>query len=146
MRRGGVLVRVSVAKDGRFVLVPAEVVRGVFVLPSITPVEGLRKPAAGVALANGEVVTVLCIDEEGLSPSSQNERTTAVLCDLGGEPVAIVGRAVESSGLFEEARDGFVRAGETDAAILDVAALRREAEEAIWTARTAVLRSPEAAS
>ncbi|MRG94673.1 chemotaxis protein CheW [Polyangium spumosum] len=146
MRRGGVLVRVSAAKGGRFVLVPAEVVRSVFVLPAITPVEGLRAPAAGVALANGEVVTVLCLDEEGLSPSSQNEHTTAVVCDLGGEPVAIVGRAIEASGLFEEARAGVVRAGEAEAEILDVPALRREAEEAIWTARTAVLRSPQVTS
>ncbi len=146
MRRGGVLVRVSVPNRGRFVLVPAEVVRGVFVLPSITPVEGLRRPAAGVALANGEVVTVLCIDEEGLSPSSQNERTTAVLCDLGGEPVAIVGRAIEASGLFDETRPGFVRVGEVDAEVLDVAALRREAEEALWPARTGLLRSPAVAS
>ena len=146
MRRGGVLVRISVARGGRYVLVPAEVVRGVFVLPSITPVEGLRAPAAGVALANGEVVTVLCLDEEGLSPSSQNERTTAVVCDLGGEPVAIVGRAIEASGLFEESRAGYVRVGEADAEILDVAALRREAEDAMWAARAGQFRSPEVPS
>jgi len=133
VRRGGVLVKISVRTGSRFVLVPAEIVRSVVVLPQITPVEGLRPPAVGIALASGEVVTVLCLDEEGLSPHACNERTAAVMCDIGGEPVAIIGRALESSGLFEQTGEDVVRVNDEDeACILDVAALRRAAEEEIW--------------
>lgn len=136
MERGGVLVRISDRAKRRFVFVPAEVVRGVVVLPAVTAVEGLRPPAVGVALANGEVVPVLCLDAAGLSPSSRNERTTALLCDAEGKPVAIVGRAVEAAGVFVLSRDGFVRTGDEEAEIVDVPALYRSAEAAIWSERS----------
>jgi chemotaxis signal transduction protein len=107
------------------------------VLPAVTAVEGLRPPAAGIALANGEVVPVLCLDASGLSPSSRNERTTALLCDVQGKPVALVGRAVEATGMFAQERDGFVRAGDEEAEIVDVAAIYRSAEAAIGLERMA---------
>jgi len=135
--RGGVALRVSGRGTHELVLVPAEVVRSVVVLPSVTPVEGLRAPAVGVALAKGEVVTVLCLDEDGLGPSAQNERTSAVLCEVAGRPVAIAGRSIEASGLFEEAGPSAVRVGDKRAEIVDVEALYRRAEQAIWAERRA---------
>jgi chemotaxis signal transduction protein len=144
LQRGGVLLRVSDDGARSLVLVPADIVRSVVVLPSITPVEGLRAPAAGIALANGEVVTVLCLDEAGLRPSSRNERTSALLCDVGGRPVAITGRAIEAAGLFDEARPGAVRVGEALAEIVDVVEIYRSAESAIWAERGATLHEEEA--
>jgi hypothetical protein len=142
-RRGGIVVRVGDRARGRLFLVPEEVARGVVVLPSVTPVEGLRLPAAGLSLANGEVVTVLCLDPRGLSPSCRNERTIAVLCDGPGGHVALAGVVVEAAGLFDVDGPGKVRWGEEHADLVDVNELCAEAETALWAERTAALRLPE---
>jgi len=138
-----VLLRVSSRERSSLSLVPADVVRSVVVLSSITPVEGLRAPAVGIALAGGEVVTVFCLDDEGLPASCQNERTTALLCDVSGKLIAIASRTIEGSGLFEEVRPGHVRALETEAEVLDVAGVLRRAEEAIWATREGVMQREE---
>jgi hypothetical protein len=117
-------------------LVPEEVVRGVVMLPSITPVEGLLPPAAGVGLANGEVVVVLCLDQAGLSPSCRDARTIAVSCNVLGNHVALVGGTVVAAGLFELEGEGRVRFGDELADIADVMALYSEAEGALWADRT----------
>jgi hypothetical protein len=117
-------------------LVPEEVVRGVVMLPSITPVEGLLPPAAGVGLANGEVVVVLCLDRAVLSPSCRDERTIAVSCNVLGNHVALVGGTVVAAGLFELEGEGRVRFGDELADIADVMALYSEAEGALWADRT----------
>lgn len=118
------------------VLVPEEVVRGVVMLPSITPAEGLLPPAAGIGLANGEVVVVLCLDPAGLSVSCRDERTMAVSCNVLGNHVALVGGAVVAAGMFELEGEGRVRWGEELVDLVDVTALYAEAEAALWADRT----------
>lgn len=132
MRRGGVIVRIG---QGHL-LVPEEVVRGVVMLPSITPVEGLLPPAAGVGLANGEVVVVLCLDRAGLSASCRDERTIAVSCNILGNHVALVGGTVVAAGLFELAGEGRVLWGDELVDLADVTSLYAEAEAALWADRT----------
>jgi hypothetical protein len=118
--------------------VPEEVVRGVVMLPSITPVEGLLLLAAGIGLANGEVVVVLCLDPGGLSLSCRDERTIAVSCDVSGNHVALVGGAVVAAGMFELEGEGRVRWGDQLVDLVDVRALYAEAEAALWSDRTSL--------
>jgi hypothetical protein len=61
--RGGVLLRLGAgdAVDAGLGFVPAAVARRLTTLSSLTPVLGTRPPVAGIALADGTVVTVLRI-------------------------------------------------------------------------------------
>lgn len=138
MLRGGVLLRAKGRADRDLFFVPAEVVRRVVVLAAITPVEGLRPPAFGITLVNGEIVCVLCPSPAGPSLSSQNGRTTALLCDIAGKRAVIAAHRIEATGLFVEERKGFVRVLDEEAEIVDVEALYRSAEEAIWSERKAI--------
>jgi hypothetical protein len=142
MRRGGVIVRVG----GKHMLLPEESVRGVAVLPSVTPVEGLWQPSGGVGLANGEVMLVLCLDPMGLSPSCRDERTIAVLCEALGHSIALVGGSVEAAGLFEMESEGRARWGDVTAELLDVVAMYTSAEAALWADRAFTPSTPESSS
>jgi hypothetical protein len=154
--RGGVLVRASRDAGERLVFVPAAVAREVTSLSALTRVPGLEPPALGVALAAGRVVTVLDVgagaearaDEAEAPPARARSWSheewpmpgcdRAVLCDLGGDVVALSGGEIVATGLFEAAPsgDGIHWRG-ADVAPLDVAALYAQAESAIWAARAA---------
>src|SRR5262245_2814351 len=64
-QRGGILVRTFAgappAPPDTLVFIPAEMARRVTALSAVTPVAGVRAPAVGIAIADGEVVTVLRI-------------------------------------------------------------------------------------
>jgi hypothetical protein len=145
--RGGLLYRTAGrpgAADERLGWVPGDVVVRVTTLSAVTPVPGVRAPAAGIALAEGEVVTVLRVGDGG-APATVDEdgwptpgADRAVLCDLGGERVALTGGTVVATGSFEEdaGLGGVVWRGRR-APELDVRALYARAEAATWAARAA---------
>jgi hypothetical protein len=150
--RGGILYRTIAAGEDVLLFVPAEVVVRVTTLSARTPVLGARAPAVGIAMAEGEVVTVLEVGdgarrgserppsgEDWPLPGSDN----AILCDLGGERVALTGGTVLATGLFEAAGthgDAGVSFRGRTAAALDVRAVYARAEAAIWAARAAAPR------
>lgn len=139
MVRGGVLLRARGRGKDELFFVPADVVRRIVVVAAISKVEGLRPPAHGVALVDGEVVVVLSPSSSAHSLASGGGPTMALLCDVETSRVAVCGHRVEATGLFLEEREGFVRTNESEelAAIVDVAALYQRAEEAIWSERNA---------
>ena len=165
-QRGGVLLRAQRAPahvEASF-FVPAELVVEVTTLGTVTGAPGLIPPVAGIALARGAVATVLDIgsarEEEAPSPPHATSATSAtsaahprrsyragddwplpgsdsaVLCNLGGELVALAGGRVVATGTFDAAEGGVLW---RDALVptLDVRALYARAEQAIWTARAA---------
>lgn len=146
-QRGGVLFRTSGA---RTLFIPIDVALEVAALSAVTEIAGMCAPAIGIALAEGRVVTVLAVGDAGERGAAPAERyrsgqdwpvpgsDRAVLCDLGGEVVALTGGEVLATGFFdaEEAGDGVVWRGE-HVPRLDVRALYARAEAAIWAARAA---------
>ena len=113
--RGGLLYRTTgrVGEgDDALRFVPDDVVVRVTMLVALTPVAGMRGPAAGIALADGEVVTVLRLGEGHAEPPCDEDgwptpgADQAVLCDLGGERVALTGGTVVATGWFEAAEAG----------------------------------------
>jgi len=146
--RGGVLLRYCEA-EGRTALgfIPAEIASRLVALSSLTEVPGTRPPAKGIALADGEVVTVLELGKPppgGMKAPSYRPgedwpvpgSDRAVLCLLGGQEVAITGGVVLATGLFDasETDDGIVFHGEL-VRTLDMRALYARAEAAIWAER-----------
>src|SRR4051794_4275153 len=120
-QRGGVLLRLAASKrlhredvdppsarGPRLIFVPADVATKVSALSAITKVFGVREPALGIALAEGRVVTVLALGDnaEARCAAARDVRfrpgedwpvpgsDRAVLCDLDGETVALVGGEV----------------------------------------------------
>ncbi len=163
--RGGVLLRVG--GDDAFGFVPAAVARRLTSLSSLTPVPGARPPVAGIALADGAVVTVLSIGGSGagssrpsVAPGASPSRAAyragedwcvpgsdrAVLCRLGGFDVALTGATVVATGVFDAAPDGegVVWRG-ASVPLVDVRALYAQAEAATWAGR-AVPPGPRALS
>lgn len=144
--RGGVLL--AYERDGIVfkAFVPAEVALRLTTLGAMTEVPGARPPARGIALADGEVVTVLELgkapprvprgryapQEDWPVPGSDR----ALLCQLGGQKVALIGGRVLSTGVFDRtpAEDGVLFRGRP-VPTLDVRALYAEAETAIWAPR-----------
>jgi hypothetical protein len=135
--RSGVLFRA---------FVPAEVALRLTSLGAMTEVPGARLPARGIALADGEVVTVLELgqvpsrvprsryapQEDWPVPGSDR----ALLCQLGGQKVALIGGRVLSTGVFErDPNDDGVLFRGRPVPTLDVRALYAQAETAIWAPR-----------
>lgn len=137
--RGGVLLRATGRGKDELFFVPADVVRRVVVVNAISKVEGLHPPAHGVALIDGEVVVVLSPSMSSHPLSTNGGRTMALLCEVATSRIALCGHRVEATGLFLEEREGFVQTNDSNelAAIVDVAALYRKAEEAAWSERNA---------
>jgi hypothetical protein len=145
---------------GAWWFVPADVVVEVTALGAVTRAPGLVPPVSGIALARGAVATVLDIGAvaagEAATPApapAEEARSLrpgyragedwplpgsecAVLCNLGGELVALSGGRVVATGSFDAAEDG-VMWREVRVPTLDVRALYAHAEQAIWTARAA---------
>ena len=64
--RGGLVVAFTAdAPEPRLVFLPANVVDRLAAVARVTPVPGLAPPALGIALAEGELVTVLDIGHVG---------------------------------------------------------------------------------
>ncbi len=145
-RRGGVLVRYGDASGrDRLGFVPSEVADRVTPLSARREVPGLCPPAVGVALAEGEVVTVLELGSPVDAPPasyrpgaewSMPGSDRALMCTIGGQRVAVTGGAIVATGVFDGApgRDGIVWRGAV-VDVLDVRALYRRAEAAIWESR-----------
>ncbi|MCC6555300.1 MAG: hypothetical protein IT372_20255 [Polyangiaceae bacterium] len=135
--------------EGALRFIPHEVARRVAALAAKTPVIGLEAPGWGVALADGEVVTVLSLTRGAASRPAPRLRWQpggdwpvpgahhAILCDVGGTTVALTGGEIVATGIFEAAEGGGVMWRDAPAPPLDVAALHAQAEAAIWAARAA---------
>ncbi len=128
--RGGILMRTGAEA---LVFISADEAVQVTALSALTRVAGARAPAVGIALAGGEVVTVLDVGK-----GDEERGRAAVLCNLGGERVALVGGSVVATGTFEASAegDGVVWNG-AHVPPLDLQALYAQAEAAIWAARAA---------
>lgn len=143
--------------------VPADVAVRVTALSSLTAVPGVRPPVAGIALADGAVVTVLSLGEAigGAAPGlPAGEKRSyepgedwivpgadrAVLCNLGGFWVALTGATVLATGVFDAAPAGEGVLWRSEVVpVIDVRALYAQAEAATWAER-AVTASPRAIS
>jgi len=163
-QRGGILIRTADATDaGALLFIPVEVATRLASLTALTRVEGVRAPAVGIALAGGEVVTVLRLGA-GAPPPEPPERAAsrgqprvyragddwpipgsdrAVLCDVGGDAVALTGGSVVATGVFDADEGGVLWRG-ARVPTLDVRALYARAEAAIWAARVGAVTSAEA--
>ena len=162
--RGGVLLRLNDGEGGdALAFVPAEVALRVTALSSLTAVPGVQSPVAGIALADGAVVTVLSIGQatalSAPGPAAGARRSyepgedwivpgadRAVLCNLGGCQVALTGATVLATGVFDAAPggDGVLWRSEV-VPVIHVRALYAQAEAAMWAER-AVTVGPRAIS
>ena len=131
--------------------IPASVATRLTALTCLIEVPGVKPPARGLALADGEVLTVLELCKvRAPSPTTAylpgadwpvpgSDR--AVLCVLGSIRVALTGGTVVATGMFDATDDGsgVLWRGEC-VPTLDVRALYARAETAIWADRAAVSR------
>ncbi len=141
---GGVLLEVRDAEGGAELgFLPAEIAVRVAALGAVRRVPGLRRPALGIALADGEVVTVFEIGSSAAASPTYRPGEDwsvpgcdrAVLCNVGGQRLALTGGTIVATGLFESSgHDGVLWRGAVVPA-LDVRALYRAAESAIWEDR-----------
>ncbi len=161
--RGGLLylTRPRASEGGEVVFIPSPVAREVTDLTAVTPIVGAAPPVVGIALAHGEVVTVLELgldepdavasrppDAAGPPPKRRSWRAgqdwptpgarRAVVCGVDGDAIAIIGGEVIATGLFDAAPqgDGVVWRGAV-APPLDLEALVARCRRAIWDARSA---------
>jgi hypothetical protein len=142
--KGGVLLEVRDA-DGKAQLrfLPAEIAVRVAALGAVRRVPGLRLPALGIALADGEVVTVFEIGSSAAAAPTYRPGEDwsvpgcdrAVLCNVGGQRLALTGGSIVATGVFESAEGGAVVWRGAEVPVLDVRALYRAAEAAIWEDR-----------
>jgi hypothetical protein len=147
--RGGVLLSYQEDDEGKtaLVFIPASVASRITALTCVIDVPGAKPPARGLALADGEVITVLEIGKRaGASPASSPSRPDlehavpgsdrAVLCVIGSVRVALTGGTVIATGTFDTLPDGagVLWRGEV-VPTLDVRALYARAETAIWADR-----------
>lgn len=154
--RGGVLLSYQ-DSDDRPVLafIPASVASRLTALTCAIDVPGARPPARGLALADGEVVTVLELGKRATPPPITPPylpgadwpvpgSDRAVLCVLGSVRVALTGGTVVATGVFDplDSGAGVLWRGEP-VPTLDVRALYARAETAIWAER-AVSSRPSA--
>jgi chemotaxis signal transduction protein len=138
-QRGGVLLRVPFQQgESALGFIPADVAKRITALSSLTPVPGAAPSVAGLALADGHVVTVLKL--AGFLPGRDAWRgrgddwivpgaDRAVLCTLGGFDVALTGGVVVATGVFDAdpSDAGVLWHGEV-VPVLDVPALYALAE------------------
>jgi hypothetical protein len=124
--RGGVVVET----DRGLAFVPAELARRIASIAGVAPVPGVVAPTLGIAVSEGQVLTVLSIG----GPDVGRGRQTIVICDLAGEQVGLAGGRLVATGVFEADGDGVRHDGRQVPAI-DVRALYAHAEAAVWAAR-----------
>jgi hypothetical protein len=125
--RGGLVIRSQLGL--RFI--PSEIAASVTWLTAIVPVPGLVPPAVGIAVADDRVATVISVGEE---PGGE-----AIVCEVDGGWVALMGARVLATGRFDESvdfGDCIEWEGETVETI-DLRGLMIAAETAIWRARGA---------
>lgn len=146
--RGGVLLRFVGGEDGSVLgFVPASTAVRLAALGSLVPLPAAPPLAAGIALADGVVVTVLRLGDSGadpLPPEPGDEWPVpgagrALICQVGGLEVALTGGTVVATGLFAAAPGGIVWRGQMVPA-LDVRALYAQAEAAMWADRAVSAR------
>lgn len=113
---------VVVGLDGERYFVPAEVAQSIVQRPVVTRVPGSE---IGMALIGGRVVTVIDVGPR---------RDELLLCEVGGEPLALSGLSVLGSG-FYPVEDGMVRVDDELVPIFDVKGALVKAELEIWSAR-----------
>lgn len=159
--RGGLLylTRPRGREGGEVVFIASAVAREVTDLTAVTPIIGAAPPVVGIALAHGEVVTVLelGLDDadpgassppQGAPPKRRSWRAgqdwptpgarRAVVCEVDGDAVAIIGGEVIATGLFDAApQGGGVLWRGAVAPPLDLDALVARCRRAIWDARSA---------
>lgn len=155
--RGGVLLAYQ-DDDGRpaLVFIPASVASRLTALTCVIDVPGAKPPARGLALADGEVITVLEIGKPAAAPAATTSplhpdlehavpgSDRAVLCVIGSIRVALTGGTVVATGTFDTLPDGAGVLWRGEAVpTLDVRALYARAETAIWAER-AVSSRPSA--
>jgi hypothetical protein len=141
--KGGVLLEVrDAAGDARLGFLPSEIAIRVAALGAVRRVPGLRRPAIGIALADGEVVTVFEIGSSAAASPMYRPGEDwsvpgcdrAVLCNVGGQRLALTGGTIVATGVFEGAGEAVLWRG-AEVPTLDVRALYRAAESAIWEDR-----------
>jgi hypothetical protein len=141
---GGVLIEYADASGAaRLGFLPAEIAVRVAALGAIRRVPGLRLPALGIALADGEVVTVFEIGNSAHAPAAYRPGEDwsvpgcdrAVLCNVGGQRLALTGGTIVATGVFDSSPNGVVVWRGIEAPTLDIRALYRAAEAAIWEDR-----------
>lgn len=144
--RGGVVYGLD-ADGEELVFLPVDVVREVTSLTHETRVPGALPPVTGVALAKGEVVTVLRLGAAEGAPAARwrpgedwpvpgGDR--ALLCEVRGERLAVTGGRVVATGLFDVVDEDdprpAVRYRDRVVRELNVGALYAQVEAAIWAA------------
>jgi hypothetical protein len=153
---GGVLLEYADATGAaRLGFLPAEIAVRISALGAVRRVPGLRLPAVGIALADGEVVTVFEIGSSAHARASYRPGQDwsvpgcdrAVICNVGGQRLALSGGTIVATGVFElvnqatdplrgsSAPGGAARWRDVEVPTLDVRALYRAAEAAIWMDR-----------
>lgn len=137
------------------VFISATVASRLTPLTCVIDVPGARPPVRGLALADGEVITVLELGKRAAASAAPTPYQSsaewpvpgsdrAVLCLLGSVRVALIGATVVATGVFDpiEGGGGVLWRGEP-VPTLDVRALYARAETAIWADR-AVSSRPSA--
>ena len=110
----GVLVHVQ----GALYFVSADKVRAIVPGPVTTRVAG---SSVGIALFGGRVAVVLPLGE----PTS-----TALLCDVDGDPMIVTGVVVVAAGYYERSGEGVVHEGRV-VPILDLVDRYRQVEQSV---------------
>ena len=121
--RAGLVLRASRGD----VFVSANVAARVAQLGPLSKVAGLPSPAAGIAVADGRVVTVVRLGDDRAS-------RVAVLCEVDGDLLALAGTTIVATGWFEPAQGGVLHDG-ARIAELDVRGIYGELESALWASR-----------
>jgi hypothetical protein len=137
------------------VFIAAHVAARLTPLTCLIDVPGARPPVRGLALADGEVITVLELGKRAAASAAPAPFESsaewpvpgadrAVLCLLGSVRVALIGATVVATGVFDpmEGGGGVLFRG-APVPTLDVRALYACAEAAIWADR-AVSSRPSA--
>lgn len=124
--RGGIVVET----DRGLAFVDASFAQRIATVTAIARVPGAVAPTLGLAVSDGQVVTVLSLAAGVVARGRQ----AIVICDLSGEQVGLAGGRVVATGVFEADGDGVRHHGSTVPAI-DVRALYAHAEAAVWAAR-----------
>lgn len=125
-RLAGIVAR----RRGELVFVPAETALSIVERPVVTRVPGTELEMALIA---GRVTSVVDLGGGGRE---------LVLCDVGGEPIALAGLNVVAAGFYESSAGG-VRIGEEHVPRLDVQAELGDLEARLFSRRTAAKRRGE---
>ena len=102
--------------QGTLFFVSADTVRAITPGPMTSPVCGT---SVGIALLAGHIAVVLSLGE----PTS-----TALLCDVDGDPMVVTGTAAVATGYYQRADEGVVYEGRV-IPTLDIVARYRQVEK-----------------